>query len=223
MEAICHRCSATVEPDAQYCQACGAPQIRYVAQEEPAAPIAVPAKHAASAVFGGVVWPVAIRTSLTVALVTGALTTLLAPGSILWVTGGAFLAIRLYARRTPHHPLPRRSGLRIGGLVGLLTAAVALCGNSIFLVIQRFVLHQGSAIDTQLTSIVTQAAGRASSIDPQAPVALLTSFWLSPEGRTGLILLTMAFLSVLIVLFAIAGGVFGAQMTRSRGAGGTLP
>jgi ribosomal protein L40E len=222
MEAICHRCSATIEPDAQYCPNCGAPQIRYVPQEEAAAPVAVPAKHSASVVFGGIAWPVAIRISLIVALVTGALTTLLAPGSILWVTGGAFLAIRLYARRTPQHPLPRRSGIRIGGLVGLLTAAVALTGNSIFLVIQRFALHQGSVIDTQLTSIVTQAAARASTMDPQAPVSMLTSFWLSPEGRTGLILLTMAFLSVLILLFAIAGGVFAAQMTRSRTGSTTL-
>lgn len=221
MEAICHRCSATVEPDAQYCPNCGAPQIRYVPQED-AAPIPVPAKHSASVVFGGIAWPVAIRISIVVALVTGALTTLLAPGSILWVTGGAFLAIRLYARRTPQHPLPRRSGIRIGGLVGLLTAAVALTGNSIFLVIQRFALHQGSVIDTQLTSIVTQAAARASTMDPQAPVSMLTSFWLSPEGRTGLILLTMAFLSVLILLFAIAGGVFAAQMTRSRTGSTTL-
>jgi ribosomal protein L40E len=216
MEAICHRCSATLEPDAQYCPSCGAPQIRYVPQEEPVSLHAVAATHATPATPGGIAWPVAIRISLMIAGVTGLLTTLLAPGSILWVAGGAFLAIRLYARRTPQHPLPRRSGIRIGGLVGLLTAAVALTGNSIFLVIQRFVLHQGSTIDTQLTSIVTQAASRASSMDPQAPVSMLTSFWLSPEGRIGLILLTMAFLSVLILLFAIAGGIFGAQLTHAR-------
>jgi hypothetical protein len=46
-------------------------------------------------------------------------------------------------------------------------------------------------------------------------VATFSNFWLSAEGRIGLILLTMAFLSLLIVLFAIAGGVLGGQIYRS--------
>ncbi len=99
--------------------------------------------------------------------------------------------------------------------MGLLAAAVALAGNAIFLVLQRYGMHQGALIDSQLTSIVKQAAERAAAMDPQAPVAMFTSFWLSPEGRIGLILLTMGFLALLIFMFAIAGGMLGAQIYRS--------
>jgi hypothetical protein len=83
------------------------------------------------------------------------------------------------------------------------------------MVVQRYGLHQGNEIDTQLTSIVKQAAAHAATMDPQAPVLTFTNFWLSAEGRIGLILLTMAFLSVMIVLFAIAGGILGGQIYRS--------
>jgi hypothetical protein len=103
----------------------------------------------------------------------------------------------------------------VGALLGLIAATVAFAANSVLLVVQRFGLHHGSEIDTQLTAIVKQAAARAATMDPQAPIISFTNFWLSAEGRIGLILLTLAFLSALIVVFAIAGGVLGAQIYRS--------
>lgn len=219
MDLVCHRCSATLEPEAYYCLTCGAPQIRYVADEGEAAQMTPEGGvniHAGAAGTGASVsWKMAIRIAALLGTAVGILSALLAAGSVLWVAVGAVVAMGIYHRRRPLTALGPRVGARVGALFGLIAATVAFAANSVLLVVQRYGLHQGNTIDTQLTSIVKQAAARAATMDPQAPVTSFTNFWLSAEGRIGLILLTMAFLSVLIVLFAIAGGVLGAQIYRS--------
>ena len=221
MELLCHRCSATLEPDGFYCPQCGAPQVRFVAQESGDLPLNTdigkdPPLHVPTAERTRLIhWRLAIRIAILVAICVGVLSTLLAAGSVLWVAVGAVVVIGMYHRRQPQAWLDTRIGARIGAVVGLLAASVSLTGNAALLVIQRFAMHQGNQIDLQLTSIVKQAAEHASAMDPQAPVMTFTNFWLSAEGRIGLILLTMGFLSVLILLFAIAGGVLGAQIYRS--------
>ena len=219
MDLVCHRCSATLEPEDYYCQACGAPQIRYVTDEGETAqgmPGVSVNLHAGAAGSGASIsWKMAIRIAAIVGTAVGVLSAVLAAGSVLWVAAGAVVAIGIYHRRRPLTLLGPRVGARVGALLGLIAATVAFAANSVLLVVQRYGLHQGDQIDTQLSSVVKQAAARAATMDPQAPVTSFTNFWLSAEGRIGLILLTMAFLSVLIVLFAIAGGVLGAQIYRS--------
>lgn len=218
MESVCYRCSATVDPEAAYCPQCGAPQVRYIAQEPEDASDAVPSgvrSHPETAERSTVHWRLAIRIAIVVATAVGVLSALLAAGSVLLVAVGAVIVVGMYRRRRPQALLNSRIGARIGVLVGVIAASVALAGNAVLLVIQRFGLRQGNQIDVQLNTIVRQAAEHASNMDPQAPVATFTNFWLSAEGRIGLILLTMGFLSVLIVLFAVAGGVLGAQVYRS--------
>lgn len=219
MDMVCHRCSATLEPEDYYCTQCGAPQIRYVADESdgartmPADSINIQAGAAGAST--SISWRLAIQIAAVVGTVVGILSAVLAAGSVLWVAVGAVVAIGIYHRRRPLTRLGPRVGARVGALLGLIAATLAFAANSVLLVIQRYGLHQGNQIDTQLTSIVKQAAARAAGMDPQAPVTTFTNFWLSAEGRIGLILLTMAFLSALIVVFAIAGGILGAQIYRS--------
>ncbi len=219
MALVCHRCSATLEPEAFYCSECGAPQIRYVADEGEAAQtipgITVNLQAGAAATSTSLSWKLAIQIAAVVGTGVGVLSALLAAGRVLWVAVGAGVARGIYQRRRPRTALGPRVGARVGALLGLIAATVAFAANSVLLVVQRYGLHQGSQIDTQLTAIVKQAAARAANMDPQAPVTTFTNFWLSAEGRIGLILLTMAFLSALIMLFAIAGGVLGAQIYRS--------
>ncbi len=222
MDLVCHRCSATLDPEAYYCPECGAPQIRFVAEDGDAAlttPGAGVTLHAAAADSGSSIsWKMVIRIAALVGVAVGILSTLLAVGSVLWVAVGAIVVMGIYHRRRPLALLGPQVGARVGALVGLIAATVAFAANAVLLVVQRYGMHQGNQIDGQLTSIVKQAATHASAMDPQAPVLAFTNFWLSAEGRIGLILLTMAFLSTLIVLFAIAGGVLGAQIYRpSRG------
>ncbi len=90
MEFVCHRCSATLDPDAFYCQNCGAPQIRFVPQEENPesangeatgrASFSLDAEHS-----GPIDWKLAIQIATLVALGVGILSTLLAAASVLWV------------------------------------------------------------------------------------------------------------------------------------------
>ncbi|MGH9617633.1 MAG: hypothetical protein ACRD28_12905, partial [Acidobacteriaceae bacterium] len=200
---------------------CGAPQIRYVAdQADTTQPVNGTGLNidAAAESAKPLAWKTAIRIAVLVGAGVGVMSALLAAGSVLWVAAGAVIVVGMYHRRRPLTQLSPRLGARVGALVGLIAAAVAFAGNAVLLVVQRYGMHQGSQIDAQLTSIVKQAAARASAMDPQAPVSAFTNFWLSAQGRVGLILLTMAFLSTLIVLFAIAGGVLGGQIYRaSRG------
>ena len=219
MDLVCHRCSATLDPEAYYCPECGAPQIRYVAEEGEAAQtmpgdsVNHPGRRRRTG--SSISWKLAIRIAAWWELAVGILSAVLAAGSVLWVAVGAVVAMGIYHRRRPLTQLGPRVGARVGALLGLIAATVAFAANSVLLVVQRYGMHQGNQIDTQLTAIVKQAAARAATMDPQAPVLTFTNFWLSAEGRIGLILLTMAFLSTLIVLFAIAGGILGAQIYRS--------
>ncbi len=222
MDSVCHRCNATLDPEVFYCPECGAPQIRYVAEESEATPMTPGTGvdlHAAAAGSGSSIsWKMAIQIAGLVGTGVGILSALLSAGSVLWVAAGAVVVMGIYHRRRPLALLGPRIGARVGALVGLIAATVAFAANAILLVVQRYGMHQGNEIDAELTSIVKQAATRASAMDPQAPVTAFTNFWLSAEGRIGLILLTMAFLSTLILLFAIAGGVLGGQIYRpSRG------
>ena len=217
MDFVCHRCSATLDPEAYYCPECGSPQVRYVAQQDDETGRRNTGVNPATAtgMATSVSWKLAIQIAAIVGPGVGILWAVLAAGSVLWVAVGAVVAMGIYHRRRPLTKLAPRVGARVGALLGLIAATVAFAANSVLLVIQRYGLHQGNEIDSQLTSIVKQAAARAASMDPQAPVTTFTNFWLSAEGRIGLILLTMAFLSVLIVVFAIAGGILGAQIYRS--------
>lgn len=221
MGHVCHRCSAQVPPGALYCSECGAPQLQFVASEEVADAVATSSGDGQRRALGiehrGVIyWKTAIRIALVAALVAGLLSSVLAAASVLWVVVAGVLAMAAYRRRLPYAVLAPRVGARIGALFGLMAAAIAVAGNAVFLVIQRYGLHQGAEIDHQLTTIVTQAAARAGAMDPEAPVAMFTNFWLSPQGRVGLILLTMGFLAALIIVFAIVGGVLGAQIFRTN-------
>ncbi|MHB1959396.1 MAG: hypothetical protein ACYCO5_10235 [Acidobacteriaceae bacterium] len=227
MDLVCHRCNTTLDPEAYYCPMCGAPQIRYVADQGEAVQIAAGAgvdiRAAAAGSGSSISWKMAIRIAALVGTGVGILSALLAAGSVLWVAVGAVVVMGTYHRRRPLTLLGPRVGARVGALLGLIAATVAFAANAMLLVVQRYGMRQGNEIDTQLTGIVKQAAAHAATMDPQAPVAAFTNFWLSAEGRIGLILLTMAFLSVLIVLFAIAGGVLGAQIYRSSRGNKALP
>jgi ribosomal protein L40E len=219
MGSICYRCSGALDAAATYCPECGAPQVRYVPQETEDVPSAISsgtrARHQIVEDGGPIHWKLAIRIAVIVATAVGVLSAVLAAGSVLWVAVGAVVVVGMYRRRRPQALLNSRIGARIGVLVGMIAASVALAGNAVLLLVQRFALHQGNQIDVQLSTIVKQAAEHATSMDPEAPVAMFMNFWLSAEGKIGLILLTMAFLSVLILLFAVAGGVLGAQVYRS--------
>ena len=206
---------------AAFCAQCGSPQLRYTAQESDFLPgangEASPAPQAQSMDSSGVLWKPAIRIALWVSLGAGLLSSVLAAASLLWILGGAILVITLYRRAVPGVLLQPSQGARIGLLTGTLTAATAMAGNTLLLVIQRFGLHQGNLLDSTLNSTMQQAMARAASgAEAQAQMASTLAFLLSPEGRAGMVLCGMGFIALVILLLCVVGGVLGTQMYRNR-------
>ncbi|HEX4021899.1 MAG TPA: zinc ribbon domain-containing protein [Acidobacteriaceae bacterium] len=221
MDSLCHRCGNTLASDASFCPHCSAPQLRFTPPEpdeptEQGAPVGhrrilVVERHS------DIQWKSVIRIAAAVSLVVGLLSSILAIGSLLWVIGGAVLVIGIYHRRVPYAALQPSLGARIGVVTGTLTAATAVAGNTILLLVQRYGMHQGKLLDETLTTTVQQGMSRAAAgTEAQAQMTSVITFLLSPEGRAGMVLLGMALIALIILLLSIAGGVLGAQIYRNR-------
>ncbi len=182
-------------------------------------PTPAPGRRPVAAAEGasGVQWKSAIRIAAVVSLASGLLSSFLAMGSLIWVLGGAVLVIALYRRRVPSPELQLSLGARIGVVTGTLTAIIAIAGNTLLLLVQRYGLHEGKMLDASLNSTVQQSMSRAAAgTEAQTQMTSALSFLLSPEGRAGMVLLGMAFIALIILLLSIAGGVLGVQLYRNR-------
>lgn len=220
MELSCSRCHQTVQDGYCFCPACGLPQLVYSTESSGDAGQGErwdePVRDANS-----VDWNSALRSTFPLAIPAGILCSMLSPVSVfgLIVMGAtAAWVVALYLRAQRPAWITVGAGARIGfvtGVVGSWTAA-AMSGLSLYAL--RFWLHQGSAFDDFWQNIVNmqQAQGVAVGADAQN-LAAAKALMMSPEGRAGLILFTIAILMGTLVLFAMAGGAIGARMlTRGR-------
>ena len=220
MELTCSRCHQTVQDGYCYCPNCGLPQLVFSAENS--------AEAGQSERWGEAVrdantvdWNSALRSTLPLAIPAGILCSVLSPVSILGLLlmgATAAWVVALYIRSHRPARITVGAGARIGfvtGVVGSWTAA-AMSGLSLYAM--RFWLHQGSAFDDFWQNVVNlqQAQGIAVGADAQN-LAAAKALMMSPEGRAGLILFTIAILMGTLVLFAIAGGALGARiLTRTR-------
>jgi hypothetical protein len=220
MELTCNRCHQTVEEGASYCPACGLPQLVFIdddslpGQSEPAG---APVRDADS-----IDWRYALRLILSLAIPAGILCSLLSPLGILgWLlmAAAAAWAVALYRRGRRPAWITLGAGARIGLATGVVGGWSAASATALSLYAMRFWLHEGQAFDGFWQGLVNQQMAMQSSsmsADPQA-AALLKSILLSPEGRSGSVLFATAFLVVILVLFAMAGGALGARfLARSH-------
>ncbi len=226
MKMPCHRCETPLENESNFCFQCGAPQLRFIPQtpaalqesgtEDERGHVSMGSDGEGIRDRAGIQWKSAIQIAALVSLVVGLLSSILAVGSLLWVLGGAMLVIVLYHRRVPYTVLQPSLGARIGVVTGTMTAAIAVVGNTLLLLVQRYGLHQGKLLDATLTRTFQQAMSRASvGAEAQAQMNAAVVFILSPEGRAGMVLLGMAFIALIILILSIAGGVLGARFYRN--------
>jgi hypothetical protein len=220
MELSCSRCHQTVQDGNCFCPACGLPQLVYSAENS--ADGSQPERWGdAPRDANSVDWNSALRSALPLAIPAGILCSVLSPVSILGLLlmgAAAAWVVSLYTRS--HRPawVTVGAGARIGfvtGVVGSWTAA-AISGLSLYAM--RFWLHQGAAFDDFWQNVVNvqQAQGTAVGADAEN-LAAAKALMMSPEGRAGLILFTIAILMGILVLFATAGGALGARMlARTR-------
>jgi hypothetical protein len=220
-----------------FCPRCGAPQILlpdYMRAE-------VSALVAADGTTTGAVppprpqvvdWAVALTSALPMAGATGILVVVsfVAPVAgllnTLCVLGGAGVALGLYRSRRPLARMDGRVGRRVGLLTGLLMVGAMGISLAMTGAVERFGVHGLNGFDHEVdqyfaerqtemaAQMKTQAKGQAKDSGQQEHVMGL---FLSPEGRAGLMLLSLAFTGgCVVVLTSALGGFAGLLQTRRR-------
>src|ERR1700761_2205657 len=218
MSSLCHRCGVTLSASELFCSNCGSPQLRFAQQEENETgwmgrPAGAPARAQ------GISWKDAILAALLVAVPSGLLSavSVLSWGCCFWVIGGAILAIVVYHRRAPAFLLETRSGVRIGAVAGLIAAYSSMIGTAIWQVFERYLLHQGNAIDQFYDSIIQQSTALMQGTpEAQAQWHSYVQFLVTPDGKAAYTLMNAATSSVGIVLFSAIGGALGVRLLAGR-------
>lgn len=225
MEVTCTRCHQAVQTDNCYCPACGLPQLVYPADVPPGQ--SSPERwDGAGRDAGCVDWKPALQVALLMALPAGLLSSSVTPlGTLglLWMAIAATWAVALYMRRQRPAWITIGAGARIGLVTGVLAGWLAFGINGGQLFIQRFVLHQSSQIDGTYKTFVLDTfqekaqqtlagMGPTDAAQVQTQLAQIQAWMQSPEGHAEFWALGLAFNSLFLLLFAVAGGALGARL-----------
>jgi hypothetical protein len=227
LETSCQRCHETLREEDRYCPACGLPQLTYIAVETAEAAAGedtVGSGGLGREVFGvgsGIAWRPALKLAAMLAIPTGYLGLSVAPplGLIGVSVVGAWLAV-MYARRTRTVHLRASVGARIGMVMGLMAGWFACCAIGVGLWITRFVLHQGSQMDSRQAAVLEESLVTSQQFASQmgaqgAQMAENAQMWRSwtssTQGRAEFVILEFAAAVVLIVVLASIGGAAGAR------------
>ncbi|MGO8757386.1 MAG: hypothetical protein ACLQG3_04610 [Terracidiphilus sp.] len=214
MELTCNRCHQTVETGDCYCPFCGLPQIVYSADDSSGQGQPDRSNEAVRDA-GSVDWKAALRLVLALAIPAGVLSSMFSPvgifGPVLMAVAAAWV-VAIYLRSQRPRWLTLAAGARIGLVTGILGSWAAALVTGVTLCIDRYWRHQGNEFDALWQSNIDAAVQKvlASGADPQM-LAVQKAFLLSPEGRGGSMLVFTAFLCVILLVFAIAGGALGAR------------
>ena len=232
MEATCQRCHETLREADRYCSVCGLPQLTYVAADlQPIPPgdgVIQDSSGASVGLIGlasSIAWRPALKASVMLAIPAGILCSGLTPigqsMGLLWMVGAAVWAVGLYIKRAGSGRISAGAGARIGLVTGLLASWLTLSVNGIGLWVARFVMHQGSQMDSQWTTEVENSLQLSQQMVAQmgmttAQAAQSTQFsraWmLSAEGRAGIALSIFLAGAIFLIFFAVIGGALGARL-----------
>lgn len=221
MERLCHRCSNPLREDEGFCPHCGAPQLLVEAADSSFAQ--QPAVTMRGQGQGGVQWRAAIGSALLVAIPVGLLSALTRT-SFFFVLAGGFATIALYRRRTSA-ATDGRIGWRVGAVLGTASAFLATASWAAQLVIERYLLHHGAAIDALFNAAAQQEVKywmqASAQQGPQPPEVMhamhaVANFMLSPDGHAASQLTTAIVMSLSMILFAAAGGAIAGRVLAVR-------
>jgi hypothetical protein len=141
--------------------------------------------------------------------------------SSLFVIAGGFVTLALYRRRGAVST-DGRIGWRIGAILGAASAVVACTADAARMLFERYLLHQGSVIDSEFAAMAQQIADQAQKTNPEALqrtpelTHMWTNFWLSSDGHAAIGLLTASMVSLGMVLFAATGGAIAGRILALR-------
>ena len=222
MERLCHRCSNPLREDEPFCPHCGAPQLVVEAADSSFAQ--QPAMPMRGQSQGGVQWRAAIGSALLVAIPVGLLSGLASSGFFFFVVTGGFAAIALYGRRTSA-ATDGRIGWRVGGVLGVASAFLATAAWAAQLVIERYLLHHGAAIDSLFNAAAQQQVKywmqASAQQGPQPPEVMhamqaVANFILSPDGHAASQLATAIVMSLSMIFFAAVAGAIAGRLFAVR-------
>ncbi len=223
MELTCSRCRQTLQAEDRYCPGCGLPQLVYSSQETSAA--SEPDRcDGVLRDANAVDWQAALRAILPLAIPAGVVFSLLSPAGLvglLLMGAAAAWAVAFYARNQRLVWITAGVGARIGLVCGLLAGSLAFAAGGCQLFAKRYMLHQGGQIDAQWKDFVDLDAqfsnrfagwlGTGDTAQIEAQAAEQQKWMLSPQGHAAIVIADLAFATVLLALFAMAGGALSAR------------
>jgi hypothetical protein len=212
-----------------YCPYCGLPQLTYEA-EGSGGQARVERSSEVEQDASGVAWKPVLRAALMLAVPAGLLSSGVSPlgfMGLLWMGVGAAWAVALYMRSQRPAWITIGAGARIGLVTGILAGWLAFSVSGGALFVERYVLHQGSQIDTewktrvtmsqQMTQQWTSGLGSGDPAQAKAAQSQVERWMLSPWGHAGIELFGFATNTILLLFFAAGGGAMGARfLGRSR-------
>ena len=223
MESSCRRCHSTIQDGVCFCPSCGLPQLVY-SNEGDSATAGPESQIGAERDASSIVWSSALKAGLFLAVPAGVLASAVSPigglGFLLAAIAAAW-AVMLYLRLERPAWITVGAGVRIGLVTGLMAAwlAFAVSGGALFT--ERFVLHQGAAIDQewktrvdasqQMTQQWMNGVSDTDAAQAQIVRKQVLDFMLSPEGHAGIEVFGLAFNAFFLVCFATGGGALGAR------------
>jgi hypothetical protein len=232
---ICSRCHTVLHREDEgtlvYCWNCGAPQVQLSeelrdqidqqisAQQAAANPLGEPAPQPVTP-SNAIVWRGAIQCAGLAGAVAAAFALLsfaippVALLSFFWFVAAPIVVLGVYSSRFRKTQITTGFGARLGLLAALAMVIVTSTLYTIGLVLERFVFHSTTEIDTQVNNFFTQMhTNFAAQPGPVAKAAI--DILAIPEFRAG-ILLTSIFLCLGFYLaYSATAGAFAGYL-RSR-------
>lgn len=227
MEKICQRCQGELNPESNFCPACGLPQILYSNDETPG-PISQQPWHIGGIDAGEVAWHPAMRIAFIVAVPAGiacAMATNYGPLKLIWMLLVASFVVALYVRRVQPPWITAGAGARIGLVSGIFTAGITFLATGIAFFSRRFFFGDGASMDANWSSYVDKFQKVYFNLVQQSTPDLATLAsarniveWMrKPEGHAGMELASLTILCVMLLLISMLGGILGARLSaRSR-------
>ncbi len=232
---ICSRCHAVLHREDEgtlvYCWNCGAPQVQLSeelrdqidqqisAQQAAANPLAEPAPQLV-APSNAIVWRGAIQCAGLAGALAAALALLsfaLPPITLLsfcWFVAAPIVVLGVYSSRFRKTRITAGFGARLGLLAALAMVIVTSTFDTIGLVLERFVFHSTTEIDTQIANLFAQMhANFAAQPGPVAKEAI--GILAIPEFRAGILLTSIILCLGLYLAYSATAGAFAGYL-RSR-------
>lgn len=239
-ERICPRChNLLVNEDSGtliYCSHCGAPQVmlseelRERAEENTSAQAAVltgdetPGNFAEAKLTSldtadptAVDWTEGVRVAGLGGLIALALGLISIPVeavgflSLLWALTAPIVVLGIYCARRQSTRVRPGFGARLGLVTGLAIAAAMAIVGALEFILNRFVLHHGSEIDTGLATIFAQFQQAQASSQQPMPFNLAI-----PEFRVGLFLSSIGISICFYLAYTVISGAFGGLLRSNK-------